>query len=271
MFDDVAVHADTSDDGVTLRYELELRPTTAKVVLRGLRSLEQHVVEDAVQLREGRPFERRLLAWSLLGLLEAYHAAGYRAAALHPHVVLQNEQLSVCLEVEEGAKVTVATWSFSGVGAVAESELRSLMDTQEGRFNTAGGVYRPELWAQDALRVLAHYYDRGFVTIRIGEPVIEPSDDGTELSVTIPVEEGERYRVGSVSVSGAGLVPGKNYQSVLQIRSSEPFSRTRVMEDIERLREFHREVSGWAAAVEVTPLTKVDPDRLVVDIEYQVQ
>jgi len=271
VFADIAVHAKTNPKGLEITYRLDRRPTTTKVYLRGNQSLPQHVVDDAIQLREGEPFEARLLGWSALGLVEAYREAGYRFAEVRPHALDRGDDRHVCLEVDEGPKVTIAEWSFSGVRRLDEADLRALIDTRDGRVNTSGGVYRPDLWMQDALRLLAHYYDRGFVTVQIGEPKLSSSEDRMRLTVTIPVEEGKPYRVGSVKVGGAALVPGQGYQSVIQTKTGEPFSRTRVMEDITRLRELHQSSSGWSPGSDVTPLTSVDADRAVVDIEYQIQ
>ena len=44
-----------------------------------------------------------------------------------------------------------------------------------------------------------------------------------------------------------------------------------LMEDIELLKEFHQQGSGWAPNVEITPNTMVDEDKALVDIELVVQ
>jgi outer membrane protein insertion porin family len=271
VFADIAVHAKTSPKGLEITYRLDPRPMTAKVYLRGNQSLPQHVLDDAIQLREGEPFEARLLGWSALGLVEAYREAGYRFVEVRPHALDRDDERHVCLEVDQGPKVTIAQWSFSGVRRLDEPELRALIDTQDGRVNTTGGVYRPDLWAQDAYRLLAHYYDRGFVAVQIGEPKLSSSQDRTRLTVVIPVEEGKPYRVGTVKVSGAAMIPGRGYQGVVQTQTGEPFSRSKVAEDIARLRELHESGSGWSPGVEITPLTVVDADRAVVDIDFRVE
>lgn len=270
LFEDIAVEASVGDDGLVLTYLLEARPPTGKLFFRGVTSLPAHTLDDVVQLRPGEPFDPRELAWTQLMLAEAYQAAGYRFVKIEPHQ-LRDEQVHVCLEVDEGPRVTIATWSFEGARQLSESELRQAMDTRDATVNVKGGVFRPEVWEVDALRILALYYDRGYVEAQIGEPQLVHSDDRSRLDVTIPVAEGRAYRVGSVSFSGAALAAGKDYASVLTLRSGETFSRSKAMEDLARIRAFHEAVSGFTPQLDVTPITQLHPDRGVVDIDYQVQ
>ena len=53
---------------------------------------------------------------------------------------------------------------------------------------------------QDMERVAAFYQNHGYLDARVGKPEVSQSDDG--LSITFPVMEGPRYRVGTVDMQG---------------------------------------------------------------------
>ncbi len=269
-FEDISVEVRTTERGTILAFVLAPRPTTGKLFFRGIEQLPKHQVDAAIQLQPGDPFDPQQLSYTVARLKETYGAAGYRFATVEAHQ-LRTDALHLCLVVNEGTKVTIDQWTFEGAKLVDEEQLRALMDSRDGTVNVSGGVYRPKVWGDDALRIQAMYYDNGFITAKITAPELDVSPDKRKVTVTIRIDEGVVYRVGKISFSGDALVAGQRYASSVTTKSGDVFSRAKVMEDLARIREFHEKTGSWTPQFEVVPVTQIDSDKSLVHIDFELR
>jgi outer membrane protein insertion porin family len=111
----------------------------------------------------------------------------------------------------EGPKVQVHEIDFIGNEAMSDRRLRGRMKKIKQRWwlswMTGRGTYKPEEYEEDAVGIEASYRDQGYITAQVGQPeldYLELSEDGETrgLRLRIPVDEGERYRIGEVSFAG---------------------------------------------------------------------
>ena len=111
----------------------------------------------------------------------------------------------------EGPKVQVHEIDFIGNEAMSDRRLRGRMKKIKQRWwlswMTGRGTYKPEEYEEDAVAIEAFYRDQGYITAQVGQPeldYLELSEDGETrgLRLRVPVDEGERYRIGEVSFAG---------------------------------------------------------------------
>ena len=76
------------------------------------------------------------------------------------------------------------------------------------------------------------------------------------LYITIPVEEGEQYRIGKIDFRGELLRDKKDLLKLMTVRDSELFNRSRLVNDIQKLNDLYKDV-GYAY-VNIQPLTAID-------------
>jgi outer membrane protein insertion porin family len=118
-------------------------------------------------------------------------------------------------------------------------------------------------------RIAAFYYEHGYVTVRVDEPIVERREDG--LHVTVKVDEGEQFRVGEVSLSGAGLEEVGDVRELLDrlsLKSGDVFSAGALRRDVEKVTDVFADVGYAFAAVE--PTTNMRPMEQLVDILFAV-
>ncbi len=269
-FDDISVEAETTDDGVILTYVLVPRRPTGRVFFQGVRNLPQEDFALANKLRTDELFARDKLTrtWSLLKY--AYATAGYHFAKIETHL-LQAEVVHVCFKVTEGPKVTITSWQFQGVHALDDEQLRKHVDLRNGTANVVGGVYRGDLYTQSKRLIQAHYYDLGYLAVKIDPPQVSFSDDKREISVTVLVEEGPQYHIGNILFSGELLVPGQDYHQNLTIKSGDQFCLRTVREEVEAIRKFQQSIAEFSLDFGVTPVTKLDPEKRLIHLEFRIE
>lgn len=166
------------------------------------------------------------------------------AAKGHPNatITLETEEISatstgVTFEVDEGPRVRVAKIDFEGNKVFKDGTLRSQMKLVKesgllSRFKGQDILDRRKLEYDLQFLVRNYMRSKGYLQARLNEPRVEglgrrrtgfflplpflSSVDDT-LKVTVPVNEGRVYRIGSLKVEGNSIFDEKIIKAVLGI------------------------------------------------------
>ena len=183
---------------------------------------------------------------SIEGLLrEMFSATGYEFAKVsHELVELPGsaKTIQVVFNLEHGPKVQVQKIEFVGNTQIEDGELKGQMKHIKERWFLSWingrGTYKPALFEEDAEAIQAYYTGQGYIDANVGSPdaeYLEVSDDGESRSMRlrIPVDEGERYRVGEVRFDGNEVIPEAILQAIFgQLTPGEFYSQTMATEAI---------------------------------------
>ncbi len=104
---------------------------------------------------------------------------------------------------------------------------------------------KQQMLAQDVARLGSFYNNQGFLEVKVGDPKVD--QDGEWLYLTFTIEEGPRYRVGTVSFEGDLIEDKQKLRSMLTIQNQEFINRQVLREDVLKLTDFYSE-NGFAFA-----------------------
>jgi outer membrane protein insertion porin family len=272
FFDQVAVDVRDAGPGkVDVAFRVEERPLVRNIKVEGTDKLKREEVEGALKVRAHTILDPQKVREGIEAARKLYIEKSYLDAAItyKTETVGENE-VDVTYTVEEGGPVRVVDVDFEGNQAFSDRTLRGIMQTREKwlfSFITGAGVLNKDVLRTDMERVTAYYYDHGYVTVRVDEPRVERREDG--LHVTVKVDEGDQFRVGEVTLTGADLpADTSRLRKDLDIVPSEVFKASAIREDVQKLTERLSE-DGYAFAT-VEPQTSVRPDEKRVDVQFQV-
>ena len=177
---------------------------------------------------------------------------GYQFAEIdHEVVPLPGGPKTVQLtfHMTEGPKVFVEDISFVGNEAMSDRRLRGQMrNTKERWFLswiTGRGTYKEAQFEEDADRIIAFYRDEGYIDAQVGQPdleYLEESVDGKSrgLRLRIPVEEGERYRVGEIDFDGNEVINELGLSEIFkELEPGEYYSEGYIRDAFESARELY--------------------------------
>ena len=175
----------------------------------------------------------------------------------------------------------VRSLDLVGNTAILDSEIKPFLQTKEATYISTlalGGTYREEFFQTDLMRIQALYYDKGFVSVKVDQPIVRLAADRKSIYITIPVTEGLAYSVGDVFFGGdyrLGALPEdeqvteEQLNRFITLESGEVFSRTKLFEDIQRITNAYKN-RGYAYANVIPNSGTREEDRLV-DIEMVVE
>jgi outer membrane protein insertion porin family len=180
---------------------------------------------------------------------QLYKTKGFYNSKITSKITYPDDQGAVVqFTIDEGKKMYIKEISVEGNTTFDDDELLDQIETSEKWFLswlTEGGLLDMNIIQQDAGRIVTYYNDQGFLEAKIGDPVITQEEEW--LYVKFVVEEGPRFKVGTVDFTGDLLAEKDELMKLLTIPDKEYLSRQAIRNDILKLTDYYAE-SGFAFA-----------------------
>lgn len=285
LFRDVVVTTLPNPDRpgqVVLVYEVAEKPSVRVINIEGRDDISEDDVRAVVDVKPGTILNLDQLAKNVSKIRELYIDKGFFLVEVSYQVTTtEKNEVEVSFVIVENQKVQVKKITFLGNKHVSDDDLKAVIGTREGNllsFITSTGNYKEEIFMGDLYRLQSVYFDRGYIYMKALKPQVQISADRRGIFITIPIEEGQQFNVGKITYSGnlalkdeAGnvLVSPDQVRERVTVEDGEVFNRTKLFADLQRAADLYRDY-GYAYA-NVTPNTKIDPDKRIVDIDLEVE
>lgn len=273
FFEDVQVETNTISGGVVVIFVLKEKPSIRKIYVSGHDDVGLSKINEILDIKKEQILDPAKVKKNVEKIRELYVQRGfYMAEVTHELVREGTSEVDVYFRIRENSKVEVRRVNFVGNKGASDDDLRGVMLTQPGdllSFVTSSGTYREDMFQRDIILIQSYYYDRGFINVKIGDPLLELSPDKRSLYITISVEEGLQYKLGKIDVRGDLIDDRDFYLARLQVKRGEVFNRSKLTQDMQDLTEHYKD-KGYAY-VNPTPNTTVDEKNRIVDVIFDIQ
>ncbi|HEY2745548.1 MAG TPA: outer membrane protein assembly factor BamA, partial [Polyangia bacterium] len=273
FFEDVQVEAQESGGKIDLTFIVREKPLIRKIYVSGAHEVGLDKINEVLDVKKDTIIDPAKVKRNVEKIKDLYVEKGFYLAEVGSDIQRKDENhVDIYFNVDEHAKVEVRSIKFLGNEHISDSELKSAMGTQEGgwlSFLTSSGTYREDAFDRDLLLITAFYYDRGYINVKLGKPEIELSGDKEFLYITIPVEEGEQYKIGKIDFHGDLLQAKEDYFKRMGVHAGEWFNRSKLGKDIQNLNDIYKD-AGYAY-VNIMPQTAIDAVQRTVDVVFEVQ
>src|SRR5258708_17879721 len=250
LVDEVKVDYTPVAGGVKLTITVQERPILRSIDYEGLKRLSKTDVQDKIstqriRVREGEPLSLGELQRIKSLIEDLYREKGYRfAQARYTVKDLAGNDKKVVFTVDEGDRVRIAKIQFVGNKVIGGMRLRwAMKDTKESNIVTRimkKDVYDPAKLQEDLDKVRDLYRSEGYKNALLGDAKIEVraehpnaaavKDQKRRMVITVPVEEGDRWKLGQVSLEGNKIYPDA---PLMRAFSAKPgaWLRSKVIDD----------------------------------------
>ncbi|MBX3274168.1 MAG: outer membrane protein assembly factor BamA [Sandaracinaceae bacterium] len=282
FYDDIVIEGQAvGDDRVDLTFRIRERPSVGRITFEGNDNVQTSDLTEAITLTEGGILSIPSVREQLTKIRDKYAEQGYFLARVTYRLrPMENNQVDVVYRIEEGQRVTVRRVRFVGNTHIPDSELGGIMRTRAtGFFSFIANDdrFNREHFEEDTTRLQAFYYDRGYLAMRVGTPRIELTADRRYIDLTIPVDEGPRFRIGRLVVrevdeEGRRREPlggRRELRERIRANPGEWFNRTSIAQSLMNVTRRYRD-DGYAH-VEVNPETDLDMERRVVHVAIVIR
>jgi outer membrane protein insertion porin family len=273
FFADIDVEAEVATSGgVILTFAVKEKPAIRKVLVSGHSELGLDKINEVINLELDAIVDISKVKKNREKIQDLYVQKGFYLATVDYEIKPVNEaEVDVFFEVDEKAKVKIRDIQFIGNDKISDEELRGSIATRRQdalSFLNDSGTFSQEAFERDLLLVSAHYWDRGYANVKVGVPQLRLSRDKQFMYLSIPIDEGPVFTIGTVNFKGDLIGTAQKNLEKIKVRPGTTFSRTRIAEDRERLSNFYQD-QGYAYA-NVLPLTKVDLPNRKINLTFEV-
>jgi outer membrane protein insertion porin family len=192
-------------DGSTLIVRVTENPIINRVVFEGNRNVTDEQLRSVVTLRSRSVFTPALAQADRQRILDYYAKRGRFAATVEPKTIdLSQNRVDLVFEVHEGAETYISRIAFVGNHAFSEDRLREVINSRESRwwrFLSTSDSYDADRVAFDKELLRRFYLANGYADFEVSDVAAELAPDKSAFFVTFNLREGERYRIGKVSVN----------------------------------------------------------------------
>ncbi len=269
LFQDVTINR----EGSSLVVKVVENPIVNRIAFEGNRKLTDEQLRTELQLRARAVFTPQLAQADRQRILDLYAKRGRFAAMVEPKIIrLDQNRVDVVFEISESDTTLISRIAFVGNRAFSESKLREVIVSREQAFYrilSTSDQYDPEKTNFDKELLRRFYLKNGYADFEVKNATAELSTDRKAFFVTFTLNEGERYRIGTVAVDNKlRNLSNDELRTLVPIQTGDVYDGDAVERTTTALQDAVQN-RGYAF-VDVKPRIARDPAKKTVDLVFDV-
>jgi outer membrane protein insertion porin family len=296
-FEDIRFEREQTPKGWVLHIFVKERPTIREISYSGLSAVTTSDVLDRfkdrkVGLSVESQYDPTRIKKAEVVLKELLAEHGRQFATIRTEIrPIPPAAVGLTFVIREGPKVKVGKIRFQGNKHINNRTLIAAMKNLKP-IGIPKSIFLESLFAktydatklsEDTERVRAEFQNRGYFKVLVDDPKTDIHDTGhtgfhvpglqkgagKSVDITIPIEEGDRYRLGSITFKNNKAISNNAaLRSLFAMKDGEIFSREKIAKGLENLRKAYGE-AGYINFTSV-PDTKFDDEKKIVNLEIDV-
>jgi outer membrane protein insertion porin family len=294
-YEDLRFEREESPRGYRLHIYVKEKPMVRRIEYKGLSSVSQEDVlkafkEAKVGLSQESPYDPTKIKKAEVVLKQLLAAHGRQFAEvrgeIHP---IPPAAVSVTFNIREGTKVKVGKIRFEGNKNISSRYLRSAMKNSKP-IGIPRSIFLENLFSrtfdstkleEDSERVREALRSKGYYKAIVGDPKTAMRDTpaswinpfsrkpGKAVDITLPIEEGARYRLAQINFTGGKAVRDMSLlRRMFPMKDGDVFSTDLVRKGLENLRKAYGEL-GYINFTPV-PTTETDDEKNTVTLSIDL-
>ena len=268
-FDDLRIEREQTDKGWIIHIYVKEKPTIREIKYDGLNSVTQSDVLDKfkerkVGLSQESQYDPTRVKKAEVVIKELLAAHGRQFATIRTEVrQIPPAAVAITFVVKEGPKVKVGRIIFEGNKNLPGRELRSAMKNLKP-IGIPKSIFLENLFAktfdstkleEDAERVRYEYQTKGYFKAIVADPKTKIRDvsgirwympwkkgSGKVVDITMPIEEGNRYKLKAIVFNGNKALPNTAaLRSIFKMKDGDWFNADLVRKGLDDLKKAYGE------------------------------
>ncbi len=178
-------------------------PVIGRVIFEGNKKVKDEQLSGEVQSKSRGTLSRPMVQSDAQRIADIYRHAGRYDVSVFPEIIEQpNNRVDLIFTIKEGNKTGINSIEFVGNKAYSSYRLKDVIKTRESNllsFLGGSDVYDPDRIEADRDLIRRYYLKHGFADVQVVAALTEYDPDRKGFLVTFKIEEGQQYRVASVT------------------------------------------------------------------------
>jgi outer membrane protein insertion porin family len=248
-------------------------PVINRIAFEGNKKVKDEQLTAEIQSKPRGTFSRPMVQSDVQRIVEIYRRSGRYDVRVTPEIVEQpNNRVDLIFSIQEGSKTGIASVEFIGNHAFSSYRLKDVIKTHESNFLSflgGGDVYDPDRVEADRDLLRRYYLKHGFADVQIVAALTEYDPARHGFLVTFKIDEGQQYRVGSVTFeSSIPTLDGNSLRSFSRVHVGALYNAEALEKSVEEM-QVEASRRGYAFAV-VRPRGDRNFDAHTVSIVFAI-
>ena len=263
-FENLRIEREDSEKGVILNVYVQEKPTIREINYKGLNVVSQSDVLDRfkkekVGLSQESQYDPTKVKRAETVLRQILAEHGHQFATIRTEVkTIPPASVQVNFNIKEGPTVKVGQIHFTGNQHLNATILRRSMKNLKPIGipyslifeNLFAKTFDASKLEEDTERVRLAYRDKGYYNAAVEEPKTQIRDEGglnfftfrpnkgKRIDILMPIEEGARYRLGTITFTGNKAVNNvRALRGTFAVKDGEWFNATLISKGLENLKK----------------------------------
>ena len=229
-------------DGHTLIVKLAERPTISDITITGNKAISTENLKKGLKqagLSDGDIYKPATLKEIRQELEQQYVAQGRYSAYVEAKVIPQpRNRVGVKLEIHEGKTASIRGINIIGEHSFSQQKLLDQFQLKVHHWSSwikGDDKYSREKLAGDLERLRSYFMNRGYINFQVTSTQVSVTPDKSQVYITINVDQGALYKVGSVKLAGNLIYPENDIEKLISVKTGEIFSRKQVTDTANKI------------------------------------
>jgi outer membrane protein insertion porin family len=271
LFSDVKTSFDDPTGTLTIR--VTENPIVNQVVFEGNSKVSDKDLTKEVQIKPRAVFTRAKVQADVQRIIELYRRNGKFAAKVDPQIIQRPQnRVDLIFSITDGPTTGVSKINFVGNKIFDSDTLKGQIATEESRwwkFLASNDNYDPDRLQFDRESLRRYYINRGYADFKVLSAVAQLTPDRTSFYLTFTMDEGLRYKFGSITIdSKIRELGAAQLRPLVDVKAGDIYSQEAVQKAIDSLTNAAG-TKGYAFA-EVHPRLKRNPATRTIDMSFEI-
>jgi outer membrane protein insertion porin family len=260
-----------SPDEVGLTYQIEegSKVKIKKINIEGNKAIPAKLIKKAMDTKEwgilsfitsSGHYRKDMMDVDIEKIRDIYFNRGFiKVAVGEPEIKLTSDKkgMIITIPVSEGVQFKISSVEFSGNKVFGDDEIKKritlIPDTPFSKANLR----------RDILSISELYSENGYAIATI-TPDLIPDETARLVKVTLKIDEGDKYRIGKIEISGNTKTRDKVIRREVRLDEGDVFNSKLLKRSYERINNLN-----FFDNVDIIP--KPRPEEKLVDLDVKVK
>lgn len=268
-FSDIKIDLRETAEGIIIIFNLKERSIIESISFEGNRVFKKEKLEKVIGSKLNDFLNPRQLKQDVTEIIRMYKNKGYTQVDVQDIVEIdpQTNYAKIKFLINEKFRAKIKKISIEGNKAFSKGRILKLLKTKSaGIFRS--GIFKSEVFDEDIERLKAFYQNSGYMDIKV-EHFVDYDKKGRWIYITLKIEEGKKYFVNQIEISGNTIYTNEEIRKVLKMTEGKPFRQEGLREDLIRIQELFFDKGYIHADVDVKTLVVEGTDK--IDVKYSIK
>lgn len=238
LFADIDVREQPVEGGLKVIFLFQENDILEDIVFLGLKSLKEKEIKKDLRLQIGDVYNEYYLKQDIESMKEKYLEKGYPFIEIEPKIRAGAGGRILEYLIREGPEVTVDDILLKGNRGLDDGDVEEVMETRTGSLFSSKPFVERKL-KNDLVRIKKYYRSMGYLDAAAYLEDLKYSDDKSEVTITIRLEEGQRYKIKDIILEGNTLFRSDEILAWIRTRKGDEYEGNLLDRDVTSIRDLY--------------------------------